>query len=148
MHGQIDIYIRYSESRRAIYCLKYLLRVFHCTLFIILFIHFRPENTHKGAKAGYQTDLNLVYWSSEGQQKQLVQAPCTPDERLSRKICFIIQCKTHPTSGTHALLPDQNKSVVNLRTKSMFNYPVCKTARFKNNFVMENTKKQYKTNLQ
>lgn len=32
-------------------------------MFVILF---RPENTHKGPKAGYQTDFNLVYWSSEG----------------------------------------------------------------------------------
>ena len=27
---------------------------------------YRPENTHKGASAGDQSDLNLLYWSSEG----------------------------------------------------------------------------------
>ena len=26
----------------------------------------RPENTHKGAAAAQQADLNLLYWSSEG----------------------------------------------------------------------------------
>lgn len=25
----------------------------------------RPENTHKGAKAGYHTDINRLYWSDE-----------------------------------------------------------------------------------
>lgn len=26
---------------------------------------YRPENTHKGPKAGYHTDVNLLYWSDE-----------------------------------------------------------------------------------
>lgn len=25
----------------------------------------RPENTHKGLKAGYHTDINQLYWSDE-----------------------------------------------------------------------------------
>ena len=28
--------------------------------------HSRPENTHRGLSASHQTDLNLLYWSSEG----------------------------------------------------------------------------------
>ena len=28
---------------------------------------FRPENTHKGKKAGYQPDINMVYCSEEGE---------------------------------------------------------------------------------
>lgn len=26
---------------------------------------YRPENTHKGPKAGYHTDINQLYWSDE-----------------------------------------------------------------------------------
>ena len=29
---------------------------------------YRPENTHKGVVASYQTDLNLLYYSDEGKQ--------------------------------------------------------------------------------
>uniref|UniRef100_A0A673YB15 DNA (cytosine-5)-methyltransferase n=1 Tax=Salmo trutta TaxID=8032 RepID=A0A673YB15_SALTR len=30
-----------------------------------LYKFYRPENTHKGAKAGYHTDINQLYWSDE-----------------------------------------------------------------------------------
>uniref|UniRef100_A0A6Q2Z553 DNA (cytosine-5)-methyltransferase n=1 Tax=Esox lucius TaxID=8010 RepID=A0A6Q2Z553_ESOLU len=30
-----------------------------------LYKFYRPENTHKGAKAGYHTDINMLYWSDE-----------------------------------------------------------------------------------
>jgi len=30
---------------------------------------YRPENTHKGISAAYQLDLNMLYWSDEGNLK-------------------------------------------------------------------------------
>uniref|UniRef100_W5MKZ4 DNA (cytosine-5)-methyltransferase n=1 Tax=Lepisosteus oculatus TaxID=7918 RepID=W5MKZ4_LEPOC len=30
-----------------------------------LYKFYRPENTHKGPKAGYHTDINMLYWSDE-----------------------------------------------------------------------------------
>lgn len=35
------------------------------TLYIFNTILYRPENTHKGPKAGYHTDINQLYWSDE-----------------------------------------------------------------------------------
>jgi len=36
---------------------------------VLLRLHkmYRPENTHRGAQLGYQLDLNLLYWSDEGE---------------------------------------------------------------------------------
>ena len=31
--------------------------------------YYRPENTHKGVASGYQANLNLLYWSDEGNYK-------------------------------------------------------------------------------
>lgn len=28
---------------------------------------YRPENTHRGAVASYQADMNRLYWSEEGE---------------------------------------------------------------------------------
>ena len=36
------------------------------TIIFTQLVFFRPENTHKGSKCGYQTDYNLLYWSDEG----------------------------------------------------------------------------------
>lgn len=35
---------------------------------------YRPENTHRGAMASYQADLNRLYWSEEGKA-----TPMTPN---------------------------------------------------------------------
>ena len=52
----------------------------------------------------------------------------------------IVQNTSHKL---HALLPEENGSSMNLRRKNMFNYPVCKTNRFQNSFIMANVKEQY-----
>ena len=52
----------------------------------------------------------------------------------------IVQNTSHKL---HALLPEENRSSMNLRRKNMFNYPVCKTNRFQNSFIMANVKEQY-----
>ena len=52
----------------------------------------------------------------------------------------IVQNTSHKL---HVLLPEENRSSMNLRRKNMFNYPVCKTNRFQNSFIMANVKEQY-----
>ena len=52
----------------------------------------------------------------------------------------IVQNTSHKL---HALLPEENRSGMNLTRKSKFNYPVCKTNRFQNSFIMANVKDQY-----
>lgn len=44
-------------------CLLYHISVQHCQLISVSST--RPENTHKGVKATYHTDINQLYWSDE-----------------------------------------------------------------------------------
>lgn len=38
-----------------------------CDVMVKVAKFYRPENTHRGIGASFQADLNLIYWSEEGE---------------------------------------------------------------------------------
>lgn len=43
---------------------------------------YRPENTHRGAKGSHQLDLNLLYWTSEGECEKFIMFTSTISENI------------------------------------------------------------------
>lgn len=65
---------------------------------------------------------------------------CDRRETLTTKLFQEIRCNT--SHKLYHLLPEQNKSSVNLRNRRKFNVPVCKTDRLRNSFIYNSSSKQ------
>ena len=57
------------------------------TLYLKLAMFYRPEDTHKGAAAGREADLCLLYWGDEG----MVLESDSPNLDLLGKIWMVFQ---------------------------------------------------------
>lgn len=82
-HRKYSDYVKGSnEETPEPFCIGYITSIFTrskdksvllCASDIFLRVTklYRPENTHKGISAAYQLDLNMLYWSDEGNFKSI-----------------------------------------------------------------------------
>lgn len=61
-------------------------------------VPFRAENTHKGLKGSYHTDINLLYWSDEEVTVDFkdIQGRCTVEYGEDLTVCVQEYCAGSP----------------------------------------------------